>query len=192
MSSCSRNTRRANSLLRPRVLGAALALTLVNGAAVADGAHRFVFTAYNEAAGGADVVAGRYRVALEELKGYPGTRDLDSWESNTNRCVAYSMTLQWQEARAACDAAVRTAGDRRNSMPSWMPWDSGSVDDQLALAYANRAVLHWLSHDQAAARKDLANAQELSPQADFVARNVAALEVHITTVALADVRAPKR
>jgi DNA-binding transcriptional LysR family regulator len=60
-----------------------------------------------------------------------------------------------------------------------------------ALAYANRAVLHWLSHDEAGAWKDLANAQELSSQAEFVMRNVAALKVHVTTVALTGVPAPK-
>jgi hypothetical protein len=191
MSSYSRNTRRVTSLLRLRALGAVLALTLVSGAALAAGAHRFVFMAYSDEAGGADVVAGRYRVALEKLKADPGAVDFDPWASNTNRCVAYSMTLQWQEARAACDAAVRAAEERRNSMPSWMSWNRGSFDDELALAYANRAVLHWLSHDEAGAQKDLANAQALSSQADFVARNVAALKVHVTTVALTAVPAPK-
>lgn len=191
MSSHSRNTRRAKYLPRPGALGAMLALTLVSGAALADGAHRFVFTAYSDEAGGAEVVAGRYRVALEELKANAGTVDFDPWASNTNRCVAYSMTLQWQEARVACDAAVRAASERRNSLPPWMSWNRGSVDDELALAYANRAVLHWLSHDEAGARKDLANAQQLSSQADFVARNVAALKVHVTTVALTGVPAPK-
>ena len=55
MSSSTRNIRRASSSLRPRALGAALALTLASGAALADGAHRFVFTAYTDAPGGAEV-----------------------------------------------------------------------------------------------------------------------------------------
>jgi hypothetical protein len=50
-----------------------------------------------------------------------------------------------------------------------------SDDDYLALAYANRAVMYWLSQDDARAHEDLAHAQELSPRADFVAWNVAAL-----------------
>lgn len=178
MSLFSRNIRRADSLLRPGAIGAMLALTLVSGAAVADGAHRFVFTAYSDAAGGADVVAGRYRAALEELTSYPATTEPNSSETYTNRCVAYTMTLQWQKARAACDAAVRAARLERSMTPAWWTFAPPRDDEFLALAYANRAVMHWLSHDDAAAQKDLAHAQELSPRAEFVAQNVAALKLH--------------
>lgn len=163
MSSFTRNTRRANSAQRSRTLGVGLALTLASAGALADGAHRFVFTTYSDAAGGADVLAGRYRAALEELTSHADSAGLDPSAIDTNRCVAYSMTLQWQEARAACDAAVLEARDN---------------DDSLAVAYANRAVLHWLSSDDSAARHDLAKASEFSPRADFVARNLAALATH--------------
>lgn len=181
--SFSRNTRRANSSLRPRALGAGLALMLASGAALADGAHRFVFTAYSDSAGGAEIVAGRYRLALEELRSHPGNMDLDPSATNTNRCIAYSMTLRWREAHAACDAAVRAA-ERQSTVPTWLAWTRSSDDELLALAYANRAVMYWMSHDNSAAQKDLTRALELSPQSDFVARNVAALKAHVT-VALA-------
>lgn len=190
MSSFSRNSRRANSLRCSRALGAGLALTLVSGAALADGAQRFVFSAYSDAAGGADIVAGRYGAALEELQSHPGSMDLDSSVTNTNRCVAYSMTLQWKEAHAACDAAVRAASKERAGVPAWLDWARDSDDEYLALAYANRAVMHWMSQDEAAAQKDLEKARELSPQSDFVAQNVAALKVHVT-VALAAASVPK-
>ena len=177
MSSYTRNTHRPNSDRRPRIRGAALALALASGAALAQGSHRFVFTAYTDAAGGAEVVAGRYRAALEELSGDPGTMALDPSAVDTNRCIAYSMTLQWQKAHAACDAAVRAAGTQRNLPPAW--WrQSHESDDYLALAYANRAVLEWMSSDEAAARKDLAEAREIAPQSGFVAQNLAALEAH--------------
>jgi tetratricopeptide (TPR) repeat protein len=190
MSSFSRNIRRADSSRCSRALGAGLALTLLSGAALADGAHQFVFTAYSDAAGGTDVLAGRYGAAIAELKDYRGIADRDPSATNTNRCVAYSMTLQWQAARSACDAAVRTAGEQRDLPMAWWARSSGSGDDYLAVAYANRAVLHWMLNDGAAARKDLARAQELSPGADFVARNFAALKVH-TVVAQAGTPAPK-
>ena len=177
--SFSRNTRRANSSLRPRALGAAVALVLASGAAIADGAHRFVFTAYSDSAGGDEIVAGRYRVALEELQSHPGNMDLDPSATNTNRCIAYSMTMRWREAHAACDAAVRAASERQNTVPTWLGWTRGSDDELLALAYANRAVMHWMSHDDGAARKDLTRALALSPRSDFVTRNVAALEAHV-------------
>jgi hypothetical protein len=156
----------------------------MNGAAVADGAHRFVFTAYSDAAGGADVMAGRYRTALKELRSHPGTAGPNSSETDTNRCVAYTMTLQWKDARGACDAAVQAARRERNISPPWWTLAPPPDDNYLALAYANRAVMYWLSHDEARAQKDLAQAQELSPRADFVAQNVAALKVR-RAVALA-------
>ena len=176
MSSFSRNSSRANCAQNVRVLGAAIALALSSGTALADGAQRFVFTAYSDATGGADVVAGRYQSALEELATHSDIMDLDPSATNTNRCVAYSMTLHWQEARAACNAAVHAAVERRlSAQASWLP---SSNTDSLAVAYANRAVVNWLSHDDAAAREDLAKARELSPRAAFVARNLAALKMH--------------
>lgn len=190
MSSFTRNSYRANSDRRSRAFGAALALTLASGAALANGAHRFVFTAYSDAAGGAEVIAGRYRAALEDLSSDPGGFALDPSAFNTNRCIAYSMTLQWQQAHAACDAAVRAASTERN--PSAASWSSAQESDAeyLALAYANRAVLEWMSRDEAAARKDLAKAQEIAPHSDFVAQNVVALETH-AKVAQAAAPVPK-
>lgn len=188
MSLFSRNIPRANSLLCPRALGTALALMFVSGAAVADGAHRFVFTAYSDAAGGAEVMAGRYRAALKELASHPDAKVPNSSETSTNRCVAYSMTLQWEDAHAACDAAVQAARWERSISPPWWTLAPAPDDDYLAVAYANRAVMYWLSRDDGRAQKDLAQAQELSPRADFVSQNVAALKVH-HAVALA--AAPK-
>ena len=79
----------------------------------------------------------------------------------------------------------RAAAERRKL--SWLP---SSDTESLAVAYANRAVVNWLSHDDAAAREDLAKARELSPQAAFVARNLAALKVH-GEMAQAGAPAPK-
>ena len=188
MSSSSGNTFRANSILAARTVGAGIALALASGVALGGGAHPFVFTAYRDATGGGDVVAGRYRVALEELRSYRGTRDLDPAAANTNRCVAYSMTLQLRQARAACDAAIRAAAAERTGLPAWSSWTSSG--NYLAVAYANRAVMYWLSNDAAAASEDLARAQDLAPRADFVARNVAAFKVH-GAVALAAAPSPK-
>lgn len=179
MSSFTRNTHRANSARRSRSLGVGLALTLASTGALADGAHRFVFTAYSDGTAGAEVVDGRYRTALEELRSHPGDVDLDPSATNTNRCVAYCMSLQWREAHAACDAAVQAAGgDRRTSRPSQWGWAASADNERLALAYANRAVMYWLLGEDSAARQDLAKAHELSPQADFVASNLTALKQH--------------
>jgi hypothetical protein len=192
MSSFIRNIRGADSSRRSRALGAGVALALMSGTALAGGAHRFVFTAFSDAAGGADVVAGRYRAALEELKDRPQAMALESSSINTNRCVAYSMTLQLQRARAACDAAVRAAEEQR-VLPSarWSVTRASEDDESTAVAYANRAVLHWMLHDETAARADLAKAQQLWPHAGFVARNLAALKMHTVVLAQAGTPAPK-
>lgn len=187
MSSFSRNTRRANSLRRSRALGAGLALALASTAALADGAHRFVFTAFSDATGGDEVVAGHYSAALEELTSAAGAGQLDRAAVDTNRCVAFSMSLRWQEARAACDDAVRAATEERRKPPVWWSWMHTSADDYLAVAYANRAVVQWLSNDDAAAHEDLAKAQALAPGADFIALNLVALKAH-TEVAQAKAR----
>jgi hypothetical protein len=72
-----------------------------------------------------------------------------------------------------------------------LSWARESDDEYLALAYANRAVMHWMSHDEASAQKDLSRARELSPQTDFVAQNIAALKVHVTEVFAGAPPAPK-
>lgn len=175
MPSFSRNSSRANCARKSPALGVGIALSVLSGSALADGPHRFVFTAYSDAAGGADVVAGRYQAALVELGQHRDIMDLDPSAANTNRCVAYSMTLHWQQARAACDAAVESAAREWSAQPGWLP---PANPESLAVAYANRAVMSWLSHDDAAARDDLAKAQKLSPRAGFVALNIAALKLH--------------
>ncbi len=176
MSSSSGNSLRATYV--PRALGAGLAFLLASAAAFAGDAQRFVFTAYSDAAGGADVVAGRYHAALAQLKSYPRMIDFDPAATNTNRCVAYSMTLQWRAARAACDAAVRAS----QAPPLGSEHHLGGGD-------AHRAGVVWLWAADVAADKDLARAQALSPRSQFVARNVAALRIH-GAVALARQPAP--
>jgi len=191
MSSLSRNNRRAHFARRTHTLGAGLALTLLSTAALADGAHRqFVFTAYADAAGGTQVLAGRYQAALAQLRGYRGVADPDPAAVETNRCVAYSMTLQWQKASSSCDAAVRAAEAERAMPTATWSWAPASSDDYVAVAYANRAVVHWLLKDDAGARKDLAKARSLLPQAGFVTRNVEAFEAH-RLVAQAGTPTPK-
>ena len=187
MPSFSRNSSRANCARKSLAFSAAIAFTVLSGSALADAPQRFVFTAYSDAAGGADVVAGRYQAALLELGHHRDIMDLDPSAANTNRCVAYSMTLHWQQARAACDAAVDAATQEWSAQPGWLPPPNAA---SLAVAYANRAVMSWLSHDDAAAREDLAKAQQLSPRAGFVALNIAALELH-GKMAPAKASAPK-
>jgi hypothetical protein len=75
---------------------------------------------------------------------------------------------------------VRDAQEDRANLPTWMSWARKRHNDYVALAYSNRAVLHWLANDQTSAEKDLAKAEALAPKADFVARNLSALHTRAT------------
>jgi hypothetical protein len=173
MRSFSRNSRKPY-----RVLGLAAAVSLLLGQAVqaADPAHNFVLTVYSNGMGGTELISGNYGAAAEALHYSPRISALDASTTSNNRCVAFAMTKHWDSARSACDQAVREAQQERAMLPSYQYWARKSKNDYLAVALSNRAVLHWMSADSAAAAKDLKRAETLSPKADFVSRNRAALE----------------
>jgi hypothetical protein len=177
MSSQSRNSRTPLRALR---LGVAAALLIGSAAQATDQPHSFVLTAYSNGAGGEDLVAGNYDEAIKELGQHSLDLSLDASTVSTNRCVAFAVTKQWSAARAACDQAVRDAQQDKASLPAWMSWARKRHNDYVAIAYSNRAVLHWLSDDSVNAERDLAKAQGLSPKADFVGRNLAALRTRNT------------
>jgi tetratricopeptide (TPR) repeat protein len=188
MPSYSRNSRKPSQALR---LGLAAALLIGSAVHAADQPHTFVLTAYSNGAGGASLVNGNYDVAIKALGQHSTAFSLDTSTVSTNRCVAYSVTKQWDAARKACDAAITDAQEDKANLPTWMSWARKRHNDYVALAYSNRAVLHWLSDDSAAAERDLAKAQALAPKADFVARNLDAL--HTSRNAMAQVAvAPQR
>jgi hypothetical protein len=176
----------SNSHKPYRILGLAAAVSLALGQAVqaAEPAHNFVLTAYSNGQGGADLITGNYGAAAEALHHPPAISSFDASTTSNNRCVALAMTKQWDSARIACDQAVRDAQQEKAMLPSYQYWARKAKNDYLALALSNRAVLHWMSADRAAAANDLKRAAALAPTADFVTRNRAALEYsHNTSVA---------
>ena len=172
-----------------RVLGLAAAVSLLLGSAVqaAQPAHNFVLTAYSNGRGGPELMSGNYAAAAEALHHQPAISMFDASMSSNNRCVALSMTKQWDSARSACDQAVRDAQQEKTLLPSYQYWARKEKNDYLALALSNRAVLHWMSSDRVAAANDLKRAEALSPKSDFVTRNLEALEYSHTSPAMAQV-----
>jgi hypothetical protein len=165
-------------------LAAAVALLLGSAAQAADASHNFVLTAYSNGKGGAELVSGDYDGATKALHSHATFTSFDSSTTSNNRCVMLAVTRQWDSARAACDQAVRDAQQEKAMLPSYQYWARKFQNDYLAVALSNRAVLHWMSADKQAAADDLKRAAALSPNADFVTRNQAALEYsHDTTVA---------
>ena len=184
MRSSSRNSREQ---FRLAGLAAAVSLLLGSAAQAGEQSHNFVLTAYSNGTGGPDLISGNYAAAAEALH-YPFNMTLsDASTTSNNRCVALTMTKQWDSARVACNQAVRDAQQEKAMLPSYQYWARKFKNDYLAVALSNRAVLHWMSSDPAAAANDLKRAAALSPKADFVARNLAALEYSHTGGAVAQV-----
>ncbi len=171
MDSYSRNSRKP---LRLALAGAAQAAALLIGSVVhaAEPPTKFVMTAFTESMGGKSLANGDFPAAVSQLK--PGPRAADP-AVDTNKCVAYTMTGQFESAQSLCNTAVTSARRDLATLSPTMLWERDRMSEYLAVAYSNRAVLHWLSKDAVAAARDLADAVALSPQADFVARNISAL-----------------
>lgn len=159
-------------------LGILTALSITTVAQAAPPADPFVLVAYSNRTGGEPLVSGDYSAAAQAVHLQTENAFSDPQALDTNRCVAYAMTRQLSQARAACDAAVHEA-QAPDSMPlQWNPQSRRQASSCAAVAYSNRAVLHWLSSDPAAAREDLARAAALAPGASFVARNLVAINAH--------------
>jgi len=173
MLSNSRNSRFAVRVLRLAIAGVVQGGALLAGsvAHAADQPNKFVMTAFTNSAGGENIVNGRYQDAIEQTQ-RAGTFDTTT---ASNQCVAYTMSGQFAAAQPACDAAVYSAKQDVRRMSAGELWAKPFLSESLAIAYENRAVLHWLSHDDAAAHSDLSKADEADPKAASVAQNVRAL-----------------
>jgi hypothetical protein len=136
-------------------------------------ARSFLLTAYANAAGGENLVAGRYDAALAQITSSEQALATPQRVKKTNACVAYAALRRLSEARVACDAAVTAA--QRDKTHSFQGPSSDRVDgnDDVAIAYTNRAIVQSLSHKAVSSAEDLAKAHSLAPTADFVARNIA-------------------
>jgi hypothetical protein len=77
---------------------------------------------------------------------------------------------------------VKIARSAAIATPNWGPTGGAHLGD-VAVAYANRAVLRWLTDDTRSAASDLAQAKRFAPKADFVARNLTVLNAEGRTVA---------
>jgi hypothetical protein len=139
------------------------------------GTNPFVVTVYSNARGAEALLNGHYDAAISQI-GTAGDLDEASPSADTtNLCVAQIMSGQFAIARATCDAAVKTARSASRASVTWGPDRSGASQD-MAVAYANRAVLYWIGDEMERAAADLAAAQRLAPKADCVTLNLSALK----------------
>jgi hypothetical protein len=177
--------RKHSAFVSAALLGAVTTLGVAATAQAMEPAP-FTFTAYSNGAGGGALASGEYDTAAKALTERIPYLTTERGALDTNRCVAYAMTRQFPAARAACDAAIKDARLERVTF-SLFGTEKGRRYDA-ASAYSNRAVLEWLLGDGAAAEQDLAEAERLAPEANFVVRNLTALHKHsrVTAVAVAN------
>jgi len=157
------------------LLAASVALIATGAQATQAVRPKLVLTAYSNGVGGETLLKGNYSQALTEIQHARPQWMIAASAKATNLCVAYTAMKQLTEAKAACDSAVKQAKYDRMSASRFSlstKYENGYV----AIAYANRAVVHMLSKDEASAKADLEKAKALAPEADFVARNVAAVD----------------
>ena len=152
-------------------------------------APKMVLTAYVNGAGGESVMAGKYDEALSEIR---KTRSVSSelyTAKINNQCVTHAALKQIQQALSACDEAVRAA--KFDCMTAQSLGAANMQNSYVAIAYANRAVVHMLAKDAEAAKIDMAHAKSLAPSAEFVSKNLLAMqtsESKIAQVSLAPAR----
>jgi hypothetical protein len=150
-------------------------ISLAGAAHGADAHQPFVLTAYSNGAGGKHLLAGKYALALAEIQASKNNM-ITASAYPTNLCVAHTGLRHWNEAKMACDAAIKDA-ERRKPRGFVSPLsDAEDHNTYIAIAYSNRAVVHWLSKEAVPAAEDLAKAHKMAPQADFVARNIMAFK----------------
>jgi hypothetical protein len=149
-----------------------------------------VLTAYINGPGGESVLAGKYDAALAEIDKDRSMSSTAYSAKITNLCVTYAAKRQLTEAMSACDAAVKTAKYDRLTSQRYSP-GSARENAYVAIAYTNRAVVHMMSKDSDSAKLDLARAKSLAPSAEFVSKNLAAVQNSSSKIAQLDV-APSR
>jgi hypothetical protein len=129
-----------------------------------------ILASYLDARGGKALVRGDTERALEQI--YARNAKSSSLFELNNQCVAHTVLRQWSQASDACDAAVASALDKRTRARKPFGGPRYPADKEVATAYSNRAVMHWLSNDAVAAHNDLAKARKLAPNASYVQRNL--------------------
>lgn len=133
-----------------------------------------ILASYTDARGGQALVNGRTELALELL--YSKTFARSSAAELTNMCVGQTVLRQWPQAGDACDAAVTSALADLAGTSRWPSAYRKAVQKAVGAAYSNRAVMHWLSGNEVAAHGDLVQAQNVTPDAYFVMRNLEVAE----------------
>lgn len=144
-------------------------------------APKLVLTAYVNGVGGEAVMAGQLDAALTEIKKNRNVSSDQYTAKLTNECVVYTAMKQLTQAKSTCDEALRSA--KHDRMGALRYSGSNIQNEYLAIAYANRAVVQALQKNPDAAKDDISHAKSLAPDAEFVSKNLIALDTSASKIA---------
>lgn len=148
----------------------------------------FTLTAIEDASFGEHVVAGNYDTAIKGILS-SGKSYRAGFEAQTNLCVAYTRSGDFENAGESCDAALTALKSRhRSSVSSGLaPFESRRTKERfLALALSNRGVLRAISGKPDLARKDFTEAASLKFGLDVADVNLAKLSAEDASNAAPD------
>jgi hypothetical protein len=173
---------------------AAIAATSIFAAVAANAsdvtAPKLILTAYVNGVGGESVMEGKYDEALSAIKRDRSASSSTYTAKINNQCVTYAVMRLIPQAMSSCSEALRAAKyDRMGALRYGA--GSASENSYVAIAYANRAVVHMMAKDVEGAKNDMARAKSLAPDAEFVSKNLLAMGTSSSKIAQLDV-APVR
>ncbi|MEQ9561398.1 MAG: tetratricopeptide repeat protein [Woeseiaceae bacterium] len=121
---------------------------------------------------GMTVMSGNYGKGIDKINAFSGKR-ARSFPAKTNLCVAYTMSRDFDNAEAACEAALTISEKYGKYGDSPISPNNRSRDQ--AMAYSNRGVLRAMTGDYAGAKQDFEYASELSKSFEAPEINLARL-----------------
>lgn len=130
----------------------------------------YTLTAIEDLNYGEQIIAGEYETAIEGILSSSKIRR-NAFEAQTNLCVAFTRTGDFDRAGTSCDSALEALGDRRLSAT----YSRRTQEKYLALALSNRGVLHAVSGEPELARRDFTRAAKLRFDLNVVDINLARL-----------------
>lgn len=143
-----------------------------------EGKLAYTLIAIEDVSYGEAVVAGDYDAAIEGILS-SAKLARGGFEAQTNLCVAYTRSGEFEKADASCDAALAALKKRHRTSAATgtVPFYSRRAHEKyLALALSNRGVLRVVSGEPDLAREDFEKAANLKFGLDVVDVNLAKLE----------------
>ncbi|NNC78355.1 MAG: hypothetical protein HKN77_10360 [Woeseiaceae bacterium] len=143
-----------------------IALAVTSFAHAEDFGSPYTMTVFSDDSYGRLVTGGDYATAIDKISSR-GERRRMTFEAQTNLCVAYTKSGELEKADAACNTAVAKIQPmaermlKRRSTPEYV---AQGYREYLALALANRGVLHAVRGDASDARADFLRASELDTE----------------------------